>query len=85
MPRRTVTVNKAIESKLREIQAGLIRATHKDCSFTRVVNLVLLGGLVGSYNFDKKVWKTLNEFEGEINDLNEDVACNFTKNIDKSE
>ncbi len=82
MPRRTVTINKTIESKLREIQASLIKATHKDCSFTTVVNLLILGGLIGSDNFDKQVWLTLRRYaENKMIDLSEDIPCDFVRNL----
>lgn len=62
MPRITVTLDDDIMKILRQIQGSYIADTGEDWSFTTIVNMVLLGGLVGVKKFKKQEWKTINEF-----------------------
>lgn len=62
MGRMTITLNDIIEGKLREIQGGYIAASKQDWSFTTIVNMVLLGGLIGAEKFGKKQWGIIDSF-----------------------
>ena len=82
MPRRTVTIDKRIEDKLRDLQASLITSTHKDWSFTKIVNLVVLGGLLASRDFDERTWHRLKNFlEGNDINLDPDIVYSYANKI----
>ena len=61
MIRRTITFNEAIYSELMNIRASAISAG-KETSFTTIVNVVLLGGILGANKFDARIWVELLSF-----------------------
>lgn len=61
MIRRTITLNDAIYNELQKIRASVIRAG-RDISFTTIVNVVLLGGIVGADSFDARTWRIIKNF-----------------------
>lgn len=62
MGRMTVTLDDDIMKALRKIQGKFIADSGEEWSFTTIVNMVLLGGLLGSDRFSKKVWRTILDF-----------------------
>jgi len=83
MNRLSITLNDFLDDQLREIQGSLIKKLKRDISFTTVVNLVLLGGLLGAQHFDKKDWQTINEFldEEQINIDKEGLTDNYVNSM----
>ncbi|GEM_PF-2567471 len=62
MNRMSITLNDFLEDQLRDIQGRLIKELKQDMSFTTVVNLVLLGGILGSKYLKDKDWQVINAF-----------------------
>lgn len=61
MIRKTITFNEAIYNELMNIRASAISAG-KEMSLTTVVNVVLLGGILGANKFDNQIWKEILAF-----------------------
>jgi hypothetical protein len=61
MIRRTITFDEAIYNELMSIRASAISAG-KEMSFTTIVNVVLLGGIMGANRFDTHIWKEILAF-----------------------
>lgn len=62
MHRMSITLNDFLEEQLRDIQGALIKKLKRDISFTAVVNLVLVGGILGAKHFNEEDWETINDF-----------------------
>ncbi len=58
MIRRTITFNEEIYSELMNIRASAISAG-KEMSFTTIVNVVLLGGILGANKLDNNIWREI--------------------------
>lgn len=54
MNRRTIMIDKEIESKVRDIQAQLILNTSNSWSFSTVANLLMLAGITSSDKLTKE-------------------------------
>jgi hypothetical protein len=54
--RLTIVIDSEIDSKLREIHGQLIAADSKNYSFSRVVNLMLLAGIMSAERLDHQQW-----------------------------
>lgn len=65
MGRVTITLNDFLQKELRKIQGKLIQDTGEDWSFTAIVNMVILGGLIGSERLKKKDWDVIQGFISE--------------------
>jgi len=78
MARQTVSLDPTIEKSLRRIQGTLIVKFEREYSFTTIVNMVLLGGLVGSGKFDEEVWDMINQF---LNDRQENLDLEAAADI----
>ncbi len=61
MIRRTITFNEPIYNELMNIRASAISAG-KEMSFTTIVNVVLLGGILGANKLDTHAWKDILAF-----------------------
>ena len=55
-------IDREIESKVREIQAKLIRSTNTNWSFSTVANLLILSGISGSEKLTKEEWNHVKSF-----------------------
>jgi hypothetical protein len=55
MPRVTVTINDQVYEILRDVQGRFISSTKEEWSFTTVVNMVLLAGLLAPVYMDLKL------------------------------
>ena len=62
MNRRTIMIDKEIESKVRDIQAQLILHTNTNWSFSTVANLLMLTGITVSDKLSKDDVSLLNSF-----------------------
>ncbi len=62
MGRITISLNDDIMRALRRIQGDFIGGSGEEWSFTTIVNMVLLGGLLGSKRFAKKDWRVIVDF-----------------------
>ena len=62
MNRRTIMIDKEIESKIRDIQAQLILNTNTSWSFSTVANLLMLAGITSSEKLTKDDWGLIQSF-----------------------
>ena len=63
-------MHKTIHDKVQSIRAEWIKSG-KDMSFTTALNMVLLGGIIGSSNFTQGNWSDISDFlENEDSKLN---------------
>lgn len=62
MGRMTITLNDTLEKSLRRIQGKFIHDFEKDWSFTTIVNMVILGGLLGAERLKNKDWEVIDDF-----------------------
>jgi len=62
MGRMTITLDDFLQKELRKIQGKLIQDTGEDWSFTTIVNMVILGGLLSSERLKKKDWEIIGGF-----------------------
>ncbi len=62
MARVTITLNDTVMKTLRKIQGQFIAGSGDEWSFTTIVNMVLVGGLIGSTRFKKKDWLDIFDF-----------------------
>ena len=62
MARVTITLNDDIMKALRKIQGQFIAGSGDEWSFTTIVNMVLVGGLIGSKRFKSKDWTNIFDF-----------------------
>lgn len=83
MNRLSITLNDILDEKLRDIQGGLIRGRKADVSFTTTVNVVLLGGILGSDKLDDEDWAMIRGFldEEELNLNKEGLTDNFINRL----
>jgi len=51
-----------LQKELRKTQGRLIQDTIEDWSFATIVNMVILGGLIGSERLKKKDWEIIRGF-----------------------
>ena len=54
--RRTIGIQHEIETKIRELQGNLIKSDSKCWTYSKVVNAVLLAGIVGSESLNSSEW-----------------------------
>jgi len=72
MTRITISLDDEIEMKLKEIQNTISLFTTENWSLSRVINMVLVGGLVGSKELKICDWYTIKKFmDGEEKKLDE--------------
>lgn len=62
MTRKTISIDGEIEVMLRELQSNFIRSDSKSWSLSRIVNLVLLSGLVGSNELSVDNWQLIKSY-----------------------
>lgn len=60
--RRTITIDKDLEAKLRDLQGQLIMAGNKSWSLSAILNGVILAGIIGSSKLGKEDWKIIKSF-----------------------
>lgn len=59
--RRTVTINDTLYNEVQKVRASFIK-TGQEMSFTTAINMVLLGGLVGTSKFTPEEWSIVADF-----------------------
>lgn len=57
--RLTIVIDPEIDSKLREIHGQLIAADSKNYSFSKIVNMMLLAGIMSAEQLDHEHWHTI--------------------------
>ena len=57
--RRTITIDKELEAKLRDLQGQLIMSGNKNWSLSAILNGVVLAGIIGSPKLGKNDWKII--------------------------
>ena len=60
--RRTITIDKNLEAKLRDLQGQLIMSGNKNWSLSAILNGVILAGIIGSPKLGKEDWKIIKLF-----------------------
>lgn len=60
--RRTIVLDGQIEAKLRELQGQLIASEGKNYSLSKILNLLLLGGIFATSKLDSDEWRIIQEF-----------------------
>jgi hypothetical protein len=68
--KKSITLEKEIETKVRRIQARLIEKTDQNWSLSTVLNILVTGGLLQTKKMSKNDWQ-------KIRDLVEQKAINF--------
>jgi hypothetical protein len=57
--RLTIVIDSEVESKLRELHGQIISSESKNFSFSKIVNMVLLAGIVSADKLDNCDWYLL--------------------------
>ena len=60
--RRTITIDKDLEAKLRDLQGQLIMSGNKNWSLSAILNGVVLAGIICSPKLGKEDWKIIKLF-----------------------
>jgi hypothetical protein len=70
-----MTLDQEIESKLREIQGQLISTSSKYYSFSKIVNMMLLIGMMSSERLDYKQWNLLKDLLSKKQMRLDEIQC----------
>lgn len=57
--RLTITIDKNVKAKLRDLQGDLIKAGNKNWSLSAIFEGVILAGVIGSPKLGKEDWKII--------------------------
>ena len=80
--RRTLVLDGQIEAKLRELQGQLITTEGKNFSLSKIVNLLLLGGIFASEKLSSNEWFAIKAFyDGRKIDLDEMPLQEYILNL----
>ena len=92
MPRRTVTIDDVLYRELQKIRAKFIEdGIVDDMSFTTAVNMVILGGLIGTDGFTDENWTLMRDFllergaDLELDSLTDRRADTYLENLRRVE
>lgn len=61
--RITIMMDEDIQTKIKELQANLIESQNKYFSYSKVLNMVLLAGLLASEKLNREDWIFLRYYE----------------------
>lgn len=82
MSRKTISIDKNVESILREIQGRFIRSSSKSYSLSRIVNIALVSGILHSKDLSINEWNEIRSYaRGRQVDLTDIDAEKFVENI----
>lgn len=80
--RLSISINPEIEEKLVEIQQRMIQIDGKPHSMSKVINTVLVAGIVGSSKLNAYEWSLIKSIsKGKRIELNLTVGEEYTTNI----
>ncbi|NIP62958.1 MAG: hypothetical protein GWO15_09460 [Nitrosopumilaceae archaeon] len=81
--RITIMIDEDIQAKIRELQANLIESQDKYYSYSKVLNMVLLAGLLASEKLNRDDWIFLRSYDRN-NKLNQGkIFENYLENLNK--
>gem|GEM_PF-1553496 len=80
--KKSITLEKEIETKVRRIQARLIEKTDQNWSLSTVLNILVTGGLVQTKKMNVNEWKKIrNMVETKSINFDDSIINDFTKKI----
>ena len=62
MTRKTISIDKEIEAHLRDIQSTFIKVDTKSWSMSKIINMVLLSGMINSNQLSINDWNQLRSY-----------------------
>jgi len=82
MTRITISINAEVEAKLKEIQQHLSLIDEKPQSMSKVINMVLVAGIIGSSKLSAYEWVIIKSFtQGKRIELKTTVGEEYRLNI----
>ncbi len=80
--KKSITMDREIEIKVRRIQARLIEKTDKTWSMSMVLNILVTGGLLYTKKMSKKDWQKIRSMvEQKTINFDDSVIMDFVKKI----
>lgn len=82
MSKKSITLEKEIETKVRKIQARLIEKTDQNWSMSGVINLLISGGLMQTKRMSKNDWQKIKDLVDNKTILfDESLIADFVKKL----
>ncbi|TBR11025.1 MAG: hypothetical protein EPO62_02380 [Candidatus Nitrosotenuis sp.] len=83
--KKSITLEKEIEVKIRKIQARLIEKTDKSWSMSMVLNMLVTGGLLYTKKMSRSDWQKIrNTIEQKTVSFDDSLITDFVKKIGES-
>lgn len=83
--KKSITMDREIEIKVRRIQARLIEKTDKTWSMSMVLNILVTGGLLYTKKLSKKDWQKIRSMvEQKTINFDDAVIMDFVKKVSTS-
>ncbi len=83
--KKSITMDREIEIKVRRIQARLIEKTDKTWSMSMVLNILVTGGLLYTKKLSKKDWQKIRSMvEQKTINFDDSVITDFVKKVSAS-
>jgi hypothetical protein len=80
--KKSITLEKEIETKVRKIQARLIEKTDQSWSISMVLNMLVTGGLIYTKKISKSDWQKVREMvEQKTVSFDDSMIADFVKKI----
>ncbi|HXW02586.1 MAG TPA: hypothetical protein VD828_04360 [Candidatus Nitrosotenuis sp.] len=80
--KKSITLEKEIETKVRRIQARLIEKTDQNWSLSTVLNILVTGGLLQTKKMSKNDWQKIRDLvERKAINFDESTMMDFVKKI----
>ena len=80
--KKSITLEKEIETKVRKIQARLIEKTDQSWSISMVLNMLVTGGLIHTKKMSKVDWQKVREMvEQKTVSFDDSMITDFVKKI----
>lgn len=80
--KKSITLEKEIETKVRKIQARLIEKTDQNWSLSTVLNILITGGLMQTKKMTASDWqKVMTLVENKTLNFDDSLINDFTKKI----
>ncbi|HEY8109237.1 MAG TPA: hypothetical protein VIG05_00010 [Candidatus Nitrosotenuis sp.] len=83
--KKSITLDREIEIKVRKIQARLIEKTDKSWSMSMVLNILVTGGLLYTKRMSKEDWQKIRSMvEQKTINFDNSVVMDFVKKVSGS-
>lgn len=80
--KKSITLEKEIETKVRRIQARLIEKTDQNWSLSTVLNILVTGGLLQTKKMSKNDWQKIRDLvDRKAINFDESTMMDFVKKI----